>query len=215
MSDVKIQGIDLDDVQKFDTLGEGVVIIKMRDGSELEFSLDEGELSLLQEHLGRREESIQEIVPVQETVLEPVQETSDAVENSGDGEPVKFDLPKLDSRILDRATNNWMEIEFTDPNLCGYWPVLDDLPFYLQRGYVHATYDMVKAEYHHFFGASPGEGSSPNEKNRLPMVNGHYLLVCSKETQEKLHNHYINNRRRPEDNRYFMSKAERKAAGVS
>lgn len=179
---MEIEGLLLKDIKKIDKTTPGMYIIELRDGSKDEYSLDDGQSTFIDHYLSRH-------------LSDDVSE-SDVVLPSGE----KVEIPYMTVNALERSLGNWMDVEFVDPDLGGYWASDEDLPRFLMKGYVYAQPNMIKFYESTFDDSNPGEGLSPDG---IIKRNGHTLLVVRKETQKMLHDYYFNKRRDYRSDKFF------------
>lgn len=86
--------------------------------------------------------------------------------------------PSFRSPLERDLSFGFSEVEFIYPHLRGYWPTKEDVPRYLNHGYVFCKKEWVKNYNSVFPFSSPGEGDNPDG---LVPFQGHVLMVASEE----------------------------------
>jgi len=83
--------------------------------------------------------------------------------------------------------SGFSDIEFTHPNLKGYWAIDVDIPKYLRFGYEYCKKEWVKDYELLFSHKAPGTGDNPNG---MVTHEGHTLLIASDEIATKRRDYY-------------------------
>lgn len=160
-------------VEKVDVIGNGLYNLKLKDGSRVEVSLDEGEKAILESltHTDRSDS---------ETIQDASQNTEGLTSSAIQQQPeVAFRSP------LDRNVGHWQHIQPKDPNNVLYWPLEAQAGMYRQWGYSLAVPDDVKDYDETVMAYNPG-----SEKNPGSPINymGHVLMITTKANQKALQN---------------------------
>lgn len=191
---VKIKGLELDEIESLDKLGNGMFKIRLKDGFEQELSLDDGESEIIDHHLNR-------------LLNEDGVSKSDA-QPSGE----LPELPTLNRETLERDQAAWTNAELADPNAILFWAADYHIDLFINTyKAIFATPSMFKHYNSQFGDRIPGEGNSPD--GRISR-NGLTAVVYSKETQKKILEHNYKKRQKVSQNQHFMSNAQRAQCGI-
>lgn len=176
-------GIDIENIEKFDKLGGGVYNLKLRDGTNKEISLK------------KQGEAVSFISAFKKHNRDRVSSNSDHVSNSEGNKPSapekKISKDEIRKRI-DRNFGGWRDsVVMKNLEHKPFWPTEDKVNEYLNLGYVLANKNDVENFVEVFSNLNPGEALSPN--GRLA-IHGHVLMYTSAETQQAILDHYYEQR---------------------
>ena len=99
-------------------------------------------------------------------------------EEEGKSEKNIVSPPSFRNPLECNLSYGFSDVEFIYPHLTGYWPTQEDVPRYLNHGYIFCKKEWVKNYDSIFPFSSPGEGSNPD--GMIPHK-GHVLMVASEE----------------------------------
>jgi hypothetical protein len=123
-----------------------------------------------------------------------VDETTETIRNPQESEDVKqndavVEAPSFRAPNDRKLAKGFSDIEFTYPNLRGYWATERDIAWYLSWGYQYCKKEWVKDYTILFSHLKPGQGANPNG---LVNRDGHTLLVASEEIAKSKYDYYQN-----------------------
>jgi hypothetical protein len=188
-----LQGIPYEEIEKIDNKGNGVYTIFTKEGLEKELSLDRGEAISIQQHLRHRAK-----------IEVAASKQSDKEIKTQISARKKELSTELNIAALERNLGNWMDVKFIDPDIRGYWPTLDKVPYYRSLGYEVALPDDIENFDIHFSNSNPGGGLNPNGNISM---HGHVLMKCHKRLQQAVLEHNYKKRElyNPKNTQGYMS----------
>lgn len=189
-----IQGIPMNNILSFDKLGNGMFKLKLADGSIKDVSLDKGEMISLGHAIRQRSKTDANLTVDDKNSTAPTEELSPS-----DLEPIR------DFSSIERNLNNWMEVEYVDENMGGFWSSDEDLARYLSVGYRHAKPEDIVDFKLRFSDINPGEALSPSG---LIARHGLTLLVRSHNLAKKVDDYYLNKSSKIEEREMYISQNE-------
>ena len=182
-------------MKKIDKLDNGMYRIE-KDSLEEEVSLDEGEAITLEQDIRQNSQSAD--IATSDDITPSVEDINDD--------------PRFNRNPLERNLgSNMTDIEFTHPDLRGYWASDEHIPRYLNWGYSFALPKDVKDFNRLFSEMNPGQGLTPDGKINF---NGLTLLVATKDIAQKKHDYFYNQRIRAEEIQGNLNRSEMAQRGL-